>query len=66
MKNIPLNPPSKGESRETKSIEVRAVVSTVPQSSKIRFATQSVANDSPFEGGSRGMFFACCHKTNPG
>ncbi len=54
---IPLDPPSKGELPTVASIGKDDDTQPCPGFEFYRDTTQSFVNGSPFEGGSRGMFF---------
>jgi hypothetical protein len=56
-KNIPLDPPSKGELCVTMVVGICGATCFEPELMWVPIATQSVASYSPFDGGSRGMFF---------
>jgi hypothetical protein len=56
-KNIPLDPPSKGEYRTTLRVVLKNGIGMAPERVTPNNPTTIVTHNSPFEGGSRGMFF---------
>jgi hypothetical protein len=56
-KNIPLDPPSKGGRRTTLRGGLRKGSGSASEQVTLNVQTTIVTHNSPFEGGSRGMFF---------
>jgi hypothetical protein len=57
LKNIPLDPPSKGEARATLRVVFGTANNLGSEQVTLYTPTAIVTHNSPFEGGSRGMFF---------